>query len=409
MNPNKKIKLWALALSTSILMFSACSKDSGEESITNSESTTAKVQLELRYSSVPLMDSLVIDCLGADTLHIVKSPEEHSLELDLFPHDHWKFQAKIYVNGSVMQKGEVESRLEAGKTTTINLAMHSLAGFIYLKIPLGFGNPAKIAYGQLELQSKDSLYTYLMEMDDSDGVFHTDLLPLEESYNIKITLYDILDNNIYQVIDSLYLSPDNPVPSLELKSLRGKAVISIDFVSNTNLEIQVNLPAQKRIPQKNDIVISEFLSAPLKTDSSQYEFIEIYNGSIDTLVLEGCSIGTGSTGSKAWDILKKTIAPREIIVFGDTSANTPEAFRNTSTWGDLTNTKSSIVLQCNGTVLDSLFYSNSQDSVTVIPNNSNPSKNPQSSQLNLHHWQNRGLGEFWSMGSPTPGSLNGDL
>ena len=409
MNPNEKIKLWALALSTSILMFSACSKDSGEESITNSESTTAKVQLELRYSSVPLMDSLVIDCLGADTLHIVKSPEEHSLELDLFPHDHWKFQAKIYVNGSVMQKGEVESRLEAGKTTTVNITMHSLAGFIYLKIPLGFGNPAKIAYGQLELQSKDSLYTYLMEMDDSDGVFHTDLLPLEESYNIKITLYDILDNNIYQVIDSLYLSPDNPVPSLELKSLRGKAVISIDFVANTNLEIQVSLPGQKRIPQKNDIVISEFLSAPLKTDSSQYEFIEVYNGSIDTLVLEGCSIGTGSTGNKAWDIIKKTIAPREIIVFGDTSANTPEAFRNTSTWGDLTNTKSSIVLQCNGTVLDSLFYSNSQDSVTVIPNNSNPSKNPQSSQLDLQHWQTRGLGEFWSMSSPTPGSLNDDL
>ena len=355
------------------------------------------------------MDSLVIDCLGADTLHIVKSPEEHSLELDLFPHDHWKFQAKIYVNGSVMQKGEVESRLEAGKTTTVNITMHSLAGFIYLKIPLGFGNPAKIAYGQLELQSKDSLYTYLMEMDDSDGVFHTDLLPLEESYNIKITLYDILDNNIYQVIDSLYLSPDNPVPSLELKSLRGKAAITIDFVANTNLEIQVSLPGQERIPQKNDIVISEFLSAPLKTDSSQYEFIEIYNGSIDTLLLEGCSIGTGSTGNKAWDINKKTIAPREIIVFGDTSANTPEAFRNTSTWGDLTNTKSSIVLQCNGTVLDSLFYSNAQDSVTVIPNNSNPSKNPQSSQLDLHHWQTRGLGEFWSMSTPTPGFLNNNL
>lgn len=404
MNPIKKTTLWALALSTFALALSACGKDSAEKTIANTEGVSAKVQLELHYTSVPLMDSLVIDCIGADTLHLVKSPDEHSLELDLFPHDHWKFLAKIYANGNLMQKGEVEARLEAGKTEEINIKMRPLAGFIYLRIPLGFGSPVKIAYGQMELQSEDSLYTYLMEIVDSDGVFHTDFLALEKSYRLKITLFDQLDNNIYQVEDSLYLSPNNPVPSLELKSLRGKAAIAIEIADNANLEIQMNLPASRRSPQKNDLVITEFLSAPLKTDSNQYEFIEIYNGSIDTLLLGGCTIGTGSTGSKAWEITANGIAPGKSLVFGDTSASTPVAFRNTATWGDLTNTKSSIVLQCNGTILDSLFYSNIQDSATVIPNNSNPSKNPQSTQLNLRLWQTRGLGESWCMERPTPGS-----
>ena len=405
MNPIRKLSLWATALTLSSLLISACSKESGDKSLVNTEGVSAKVMLELRYTSVPLMDSLVIDCMGADTIHLVKTPDEHSLELDLFPYEHWKFQAKLYANGSLMQIGDVEAALEAGQTTEINLKMRPLAGFIYLRIPLGFGNPTNIAYGQMELQSEDSLFTYLMQMEDSEGVFRTDLLPLETSYRLKITLYDNLDNNIYQVEDTLFLSPDNPVPSLELKSLRGKAKISIESAENANLEIELNLPATKRTPQMNDLVITEFLSAPLKTDSNQYEFIEIYNGSIDTISLDGCTIGTGSTGNKAWEILINEIAPGEALVFGDTSANTPSAFRNTANWGDLTNTKSSIVLQCNGTILDSLFYSNAQDSATVIPNYNNPSKNPQSSQLDVRHWQTRNLGESWCLDAPTPGDL----
>ncbi len=405
MNPIQKLSLRATDLTLSTLMISACSRESGDKSIVDTEGVSAKVMLELRYTSVPLMDSLVIDCMGADTLHLVKMPNEHSLELDLFPYEHWKFQAKLYANGSLMQIGDVEASLEAGQTTEINLKMRPLAGFIYLRIPLGFGNPTNIAYGQMELQSEDSLFTYLMQMEDSEGVFRTDLLPLETSYRLKITLYDNLDNNIYQVEDSLFLSPDNPVPALELKSLRGKAKISIESAENANLEIELNLPATKRSPQMNDLIITEFLSAPLKTDSSQYEFIEIYNGSIDTISLDGCTIGTGSSGNKAWEILVNEIAPSETLVFGDTSANTPSTFRNTATWGDLTNTKSSIVLQCNGTILDSLFYSNALDSATVIPNYNNPSKNPQSTQLDVRYWQTRNLGESWCLDAPTPGDL----
>ena len=403
MNPVKRNGLWSPILALSILTIAACSKDSGSETVAYTESVSTKVTLNLNYSEVPLMDSLVLDCYGADTLHLVKSPDEHQLELDLFPNERWTFSAKLYANGNLMQKGEVEARLEAGKTTTISLKMRALAGFIYLQIPLGFGNPANIAYGQMELQSADSLYTYLMEMDGDDGVFRTGLLPLEKNYTLKIVLYDNQDNSIYQVEDSLFLSQESPVPVLELKSLRGKVQLSLNFSSEVNLEAVLKLPASSRNPGRNDLVISEFFSSPLKTDSSQYEFIEVYNGSIDTLLLAGCTIGTGSTGSKAWEITAAEIAPGGVLVFGDSSASTPQEFRNTATWGDLTNTKSSIVLQCSGIVLDSLFYSNT-DSL-AIPNYSTTSKNPQSSQLDITQWENRTEGNVWSLASPTPGTV----
>ena len=404
MNPIKKIGLWSLALSLSALTLAACSKDSANETIGYAEGHTAKVLLNLNYGEVPLMDSLVLDCYGADTLHLVKGPEEHQLELDLFPHERWSFSAKLYANGSLMQKGEVETRLEAGKTVEVSLKMHPLAGFVYLRIPLGFGNPAKIAYGQMELRSNDSLYTYLMEMEGNDGVFRTGLLPLETAYLLKIVLYDNQDNRIYQVEDSLYLSQEAPVPSLELKSLRGKVRLSLELSPEANLEAVLNLPAGHRAPEANELIITEFFSSPLKTDSSQYEFIEIYNGSIDTLSLEGCTIGTGSTGSKAWEITAREIPPNRVLVFGDSSANTPDEYRNTATWGDLTNTKSPIVLQCGGTILDSLFYANA-DSLQAVPNYSTPTKNPQSSHLDILQWENRGDASVWCLESPTPGIL----
>jgi hypothetical protein len=405
MNPIKRFGLWSLALSLSALILAACSKDSGGESVAYVEGNSAKVLLNLSYSEVPLMDSLVLDCYGADTLHLVKGPDQQQLELDLFPHPHWLFSAKLYANGNLMQKGEVETRLEAGKTTEVSLKMHPLAGFIYLRIPLGFGNPANIAYGQMELRSSDSIYTYLMEMDGSDGVFRTDLLPLGTAYTLRIVLYDSQDNSIYQVEDSLFLSQEMPVPTLELKSLRGKVQLSLELSSEVNLEAVLRLPAGRRTPNRNELVVSEFFSAPLKSDSSQYEFIEIYNGSIDTLLLDGCTIGTGSTGSKAWEITANEILPGTVLVFGDSSANTPDEFRNTATWGDLTNTKSSIVLQCGGTVLDSLFYSNA-DSLQAVPNYSTPTKNPQSTHLDLSQWENRCDGSAWNLGTPTPGTLD---
>ena len=60
------------------------------------------------------MDSIVVECVGADSLHLTAGAKDARFDLDLFPHDHWKFRAMLYANGALMQKGEIEMKLEAG-------------------------------------------------------------------------------------------------------------------------------------------------------------------------------------------------------------------------------------------------------------------------------------------------------
>ena len=66
------------------------------------EGNTANVSLRLDYSTPPLLDSLVLDCYGTDTLHYVHSADNANFSLELFPSDSWNFKAKIYANGALM-------------------------------------------------------------------------------------------------------------------------------------------------------------------------------------------------------------------------------------------------------------------------------------------------------------------
>ena len=47
----------------------------------------ASVALSLDYTDTPLLDSLVLDCYGTDTIHLVHATDEKSFKLDLFPND----------------------------------------------------------------------------------------------------------------------------------------------------------------------------------------------------------------------------------------------------------------------------------------------------------------------------------
>ena len=71
------------------------------------------------------------------------------------------------------------------------------------------------------------------------------------------------------------------------------------------------------------------------------------------------------------------------------------------------NSKGSIVLQCMGAVLDSLYYADKPDSLhlEVIPAMGS-SKYGQSSQLNIRKWKKRDKGDSWCLSEPTPGKLD---
>ena len=206
MSPAFKKKAKALAVAMCALALCHCGSDDRENSpVGTADTKTASVALRLSHTAVPLTDSIVVDCYGADTLHMKLGAKETGFNQDLFPHDHWKFVAKLYANGSLMQKGEVETKLSAGEIANVSIPMHAVVGFIYVEIPLGFGNPTGITSGSLRLQSESDTFEYPMAIEGSTAVFTSDMLPLGVDYAFTLTLRDAAGNAIYSIEDSVHI------------------------------------------------------------------------------------------------------------------------------------------------------------------------------------------------------------
>lgn len=385
-----------------------CGSESVQSNDVSSDGATASVALKLEYASTPLLDSLVLDCYGADTLHYVHSTDDASFGLELFPNDHWNFKAKIYANGTLMQVGEVETKLEAGTTVNLNIQMHAIVGFVYIDIPLGLHNEAGIKSGEMVLTSKSGTQTIPMEFSASKGVFKSGSLKLGETYDISIALLDSEGKKIYELTDKFDLTEDSPVPNLQLKSLRSQVALAIQAAADKNIEMSLPLPAGYRKPKAEEILITEYFSAPSTNDTTQYEFVEIYNGSLDTLILDDCSLGiTSSSSTKHIPLTVSEIAPSQVLVLGNpNSKNTPPLFVNTDGWVDMANSKGQVILKCDGITLDSLYYASAPDSLhpNVVPAVGS-SKYGSSAQLDLKQWQNRKDSSAWKLDAPTPGVL----
>lgn len=385
-----------------------CGNDSVQSNPSVVEGATANVALKLEYANTPLLDSLVLDCYGADTLHLVHSRDDADFGLELFPNDHWNFKAKIYANGNLMQVGELETKLDAGTSVNLNIQMHAIVGFVYIDIPLGLHNEAGIHSGEMKLSSDEAEYTFPMEFSASSGIFKSGNLKLGKTYNITIALKDSNGKNIYELSDSFELTETSPVPDFKLKSLRSQVALAIQTAAEQNLELTLPLPAGYRKPKAEEILITEYFSAPSTNDTTQYEFVEIYNGSLDTLILDDCSIGiTSSSSTKHFPLTVSEIAPSQVLVLGNPNGkNTPPMYVNTDGWVDMGNSKGQVILKCDGVTLDSLYYASAPDSLhpNVVPAVGS-SKYGSSAQLDLKQWQNRKDSSAWKLDAPTPGVL----
>ncbi len=384
------------------------STESGTAASATAEGNTANVSLHLQYSIPPLLDSLVLDCYGTDTLHYVHSADNPNFSLELFPSDSWNFKAKIYANGALMQMGELETSLTAGTAVSLAIQMHPVVGFVFVEIPLGLKNDAGITGGSMKLKSSTDLYEFPMEMTIDGAIFKSDMLKLGCEYEMEILLLNQEGMAIYSVTDKFTLTEDSPVPELTLNSLRSQVALAIKAAEERRIEITIPLKAGYRKPRVDDLLITEFYTSAAKTDTTQYEFIEIYNGSTDTLILDDCAIGaTSNSAIRYLPLTTSEIAPRQVLVLGDATKDiTPPLHINTESWNDITNSKGSIVLKCDGESLDSLYYAPDTDSLhaQVVP--SANSKNGISTQLNIEQWKSRRDSTAWSLGKPTPGELN---
>ena len=410
MLPTQKIKKTACAMALGFCALSAwnCGEAENKDNALTVTGETARVALHLEHHGTPLLDSLVLDCEGADTLHLVQDGSEAEFRLDLFPHERWKFSAKLYANGELMQIGEIEAKLEAGENANLAIPMHAVAGFVYVEIPLGFGNPAGIASGTLTLSSGADVFEYPMAVEGSTAIFKSGVLPLGRDYGIRIELSNSDGIAIFSLSDTFRLDESSPVPELKINSLRARIALAIEIAADVNLGISLPVPASRRVAGTGDLVISEFLVNPVKSDSTQFDFIEIYNGSNDTIDVESCFIGKSTNPKESAAIEPLSILPREVLVLGnDTNPNTPEEYRHTELMPTFTKSNSStaaaIVLHCDGEIIDSVYYGKLDSlHLSAVPLNGSTSTT-KSSQFDLSGWDDRENPENWCLGAPSPG------
>ncbi|WP_173474846.1 lamin tail domain-containing protein [Fibrobacter succinogenes] len=405
----KHVCRYAATTLTALALWNCSSDSSHDDSIQAFQlGTQANVALNLDYSDTPLIDSLVLDCYGPDTLHFVHSVEKKLFNLDVFPSDEWIFKAKLYANGTLMQEGEITTALEAGATINLKIPMHALVGFVYVEVPIGFGNPAGIKNGEMKLTSKDESYSYPMVFDSDNVSFTSGDLKLNREYHITITMQDESGKNIFSLEDNFMLDENSPIPNFQIASLRSKIALAIELAKDVNVQVKLKLPATKRTPVANDLIMSEFFVVANDKDSSQYNFVEFYNGSTDTLVLDKCTLGKTSSVNGAAEIDALALPPNEVLVVGNReTANIASIYKYAENMPQFGKTSGSIVLQCDGTVLDSLYYGKS-DSLHVAPISigSSSATAPKSSQLNIGLWNKRNEPDSWCTGAPTPGSIS---
>ena len=208
--------------------------------------------------------------------------------------------------------------------------------------------------------------------------------------------------------DDFTLDEDSPIPSFQIESLRSKIALAIDIAKDVNLQVSLQLPAIKRAPAANDIVMSEFFVQPNTKDSTQFAFVEFYNGSTDTLVLDKCTFGKTSNVSGSAEIETLELPPNKILVVGDREdAESEGIYKFTEVMPAFGKTSGSIVLQCNGIVLDSLYYGKADSlHVAPLPVGSASAAVRKSTQLNIGLWNKRDESESWCTGLPTPGIIS---
>ena len=116
----KHVCRYAATTLTALALWNCSSDSSHDDSVQVFQlGSQANIALNLDYTETPLLDSLVLDCYGPDTLPLVHSVEKKTFSLDLFPSEEWIFNAKLYANGALMQEGEVTTALEAGSVVNL--------------------------------------------------------------------------------------------------------------------------------------------------------------------------------------------------------------------------------------------------------------------------------------------------
>jgi len=381
--------LWT---AVAMLFLVACSNngDSGG----NNERDGGSAELVLGRLQVPLFDSISIFVSAEDMENIQISANSISdnIKVDGIPlGENRKFEVKVYADkGKLVLKGEANTDIAANQNTKIHISLTALYGFLRLEIPLGLANSENIHSGTLTL---DSL-RFQMQIENGKGIFNTGALPLNQTFNMRIELKGQNDNILFFGAKEIKLSSIQQTETMQLKSTIGTAILELEASSIEPLQILAVLPKARSRPPENygDLFFTEFFAAPT-SGGSHFEYMEIYNATLDTLELFGCRIARDRTTiakTYRFNMPENLILPpMEFLFLGRDSIKNADFNYQDFTFD---NNKQSLGFFCNNLVIDSLYYSNNED-------NPFPMKSGSATQLPLSNFKNRDRGSSWCLGS----------
>jgi len=364
---------------TVTLFLAACSSSS---SGANEEQRGGSAKLVLGRLQVPLFDSISVHVSAADmeNIHISANSVNENLKIDGIPlGENRKFEVKVYAdNGKQVLNGEASTDIAAGQTVTLPISLTPLSGFLRLEIPLGLANNENIHSGTLSL---DTL-KFQMQIENGKGIFSTGALPLNRIFTLKLELKDPKGSVLFFGEKQIKLSSLQQTETMPLQSTRGSAVLELEASSIEALQILAVLPQSKtRTPQYyGDLFFTEIYADP-KVNGEPFEYMEVYNATLDTLELGLCQISQLKMPENL------ILPPMEFLFFGqDSVENADFKYKGFN----LTNNGFNISFSCGNQVIDSLS--------TKQTGNPFPSARGKAIHLPLSNYMNRDKGSSWCFG-----------
>jgi hypothetical protein len=350
------------------------------------------VKLFLGKLQVPMFDSISVNVSAADmaSIYISKKSLEDNLKIEGIPHgENRKFEVKIYADsGILVQKGEAIADIKADENITIPINLNALFGFLRLEVPLGFTNNTGVHSGKLFLENME----IDMKFENGKGIFNTNSLPLNKNLSLRIELRDADGKTLFYGSKSLSLSSILQTETIQLQSDRGSATLELTAGTGSSTQVLVTLPSISRQPENyGDVFFTEIFADP-KTNGNNFEYLEIYNATLDTLELSNCRIARDrntTANTYRFNMPENLILPpTEFLFFGRDSVENADFNYQGLT---LTNSGQSLGIFCGNSVIDSIYYSTNAE-------NKFPLKTGIAMQLPIANYENRTLGSSWCLG-----------
>jgi len=379
--------LWSAMIG---LLVVACSGGGSSGGGGSGNATEGTVKLFLGKLQVPMFDSIIVDVSASDmaSIHVSKKNLDENLKIEGIPQGETrKFEVKIYADSGVLvQKGEAIADIKADESITIPIKLEALVGFLKLEIPIGFTNNTGVTSGKLFLDDME----FDMTIENGKGVFNTSSLPLDKDFSMRIELKDETGEVLFTGSKNVSLSSISQTETMQSQSNRGSVILELSASSAGSSQGVVTLPSNSRPPKNyGDVFFTEIFADP-KTNGNEFEYLEIYNATLDTLELSSCRIardGNTTANTYKFDMPSNlTLAPMEFLFFGrDSVQNAHFNYKGLT----LVNAGQSLGIFCDKSVIDSIYFSKAENF---------PLKTGTAMQLPIANYENRALGSSWCLG-----------